>query len=1082
MESPGSRQLPVHHISIRVPWHDGGWNGTVCKSPQANTSCLVLPRIGEGRHDETESRCCGQKFNSLSKDDLPPCVGERASFMAPFELRRKMTHPYAEIFPATHGHFLETEFVHAPYSAACVPFRWMLRENVEGNSKEHIVGLAEELRLGWDPDREPEIRNIGGKEVDTDWVQEQDNQLALLDTFFSAIRPEESLCFFYAKRTPLSDQARRVIVGVGRVVGVGKPTEYLTKQKNPALRCALWERNIHHSIRPGFKDGFLFPYAEVLALANKEGLNPEQFIAFAPKESFEQYSYGSELLNHDDAIASLVACSAAMHRIKEKIEGPWNSVLAWVDSQINKLWCARGPYPGLGSALSAFGYEWGFQHGTLVAYEIELIRQRDGIADAWQVVNEVMTNPSRLASPLSKLITNGLRSGWKSLTGKHRELLCLLSRCAISEDQALRIYDKTKRAEAGINATDDELLKDPYLLFEVDRRAVNPIPFGAVDRGLLPDESIRKEFPLSEPSGLDDPADPRRVRALVVDILENAASEGHTLLPQSWIIKNARDRSLQPPCPLGENVLSASEDYFGGMIHKTSTSKSEVAYQVDRFVEVRSIIRSAVLDRIKGKPHSGNHNWREAIDNGINQPLPENSEERELEEKARVEKAAALEQLFCSRISVLIGSAGTGKTTLLRMLCSLPDVLSGGIVLLAPTGKARVRLEQQTNLPGHGKTLAQFLSKLQRYNPETGAYFPNKKAQRCADFRTVIIDEASMLTEDQLSALIDGTTNVGRLILVGDPRQLPPIGPGRPFVDIVSRLTPVDCEATFPRCRAGYAELTIPRRHKGSELFDILLADHFSGRPLEPGADLVWDVLNGWNAKRLKTVQWSNPDDLNSKLMGELKLALNLSDSDDELGFEESLGGSRFGQIPWAFFWNQTPDRPGAAAKAEAWQVLSPIRATLTGVDAVNRTIQKCFRGKVRELSTADGWGRKFPRPVGPQGLLYGDKVINVINKKRRDVYPKPENEAFIANGDIGMVVGQYKTKSFKGLPWKIEIEFAGQLGLKYGFHSGEFGEGGDNPLELAYCLTVHKTQGSEFGTSFLILNNPCWLLSRELL
>jgi hypothetical protein len=122
------------------------------------------------------------------------------------------------------------------------------------------------------------------------------------------------------------------------------------------------------------------------------------------------------------------------------------------------------------------------------------------------------------------------------------------------------------------------------------------------------------------------------------------------------------------------------------------------------------------------------------------------------------------------------------------------------------------------------------------------------------------------------------------------------------------------------------------------------------------------------------------------------------------------------------------------------------------------------------------------PRPIGPQTILYGDKVINVINQRRWDVWPKPDGDAYIANGDIGIVVGQYKTQRLRGLPRKLEVEFAGQLGTKYGFTPGEFGDEGANPLQLAYSLTVHKTQGSQFKLTFVVLTNPCWLLSRELL
>ena len=393
-----------------------------------------------------------------------------------------------------------------------------------------------------------------------------------------------------------------------------------------------------------------------------------------------------------------------------------------------------------------------------------------------------------------------------------------------------------------------------------------------------------------------------------------------------------------------------------------------------------------------------------------------------------------------------------------------------------------MRLEVQTGMRGAGQTLAQFLIRQQRYDGETGAYFPKPRAPRCGNYRTVVVDECSMLTEEQLAALIDSLSNVERLVLVGDSRQLPPIGAGRPFMDIVRELEPENVETLSPRCGPGYGELTILQRQPGEALADVLLASHFSGRPLDPGADAVLDEGAEGMDGRLRLVRWNHPQELQEKLVSELVEAHNLAGPDDELGFEESLGGARHGDIPWAFFWNRFGENPGAAARAEAWQMLSPVRAGLVGVDALNRMLQTRFRAKARELAETEGWGRKVPRPVGPQKLLYGDKVINVINQRRRDVWPKSAGEAYLANGDIGIVVGQYKTKKLRGLPWKLEVEFAGQPGPKYGFYPGEFGDEGSNPLELAYCLTVHKTQGSEFGITFVVLTNPCWLLSRELL
>jgi hypothetical protein len=142
-----------------------------------------------------------------------------------------------------------------------------------------------------------------------------------------------------------------------------------------------------------------------------------------------------------------------------------------------------------------------------------------------------MEDPAKLDGS-KRFLSAGLRNGWKRLSPQRRALLQLLSRCAISEDQAFRLYDTTACADAEFGASDAEILANPYLLFERDRRSADRAAFGTVDRGLFPDESIRDHFPIPEPSRITDPADPRRVRALVVDLLEEGAAQGHTLLPR----------------------------------------------------------------------------------------------------------------------------------------------------------------------------------------------------------------------------------------------------------------------------------------------------------------------------------------------------------------------------------------------------------------------------------------------------------------------------------------------------------------------------------------------------------------------
>ncbi|MBX7132300.1 MAG: AAA family ATPase [Fimbriimonadaceae bacterium] len=1061
---------PLKHISIRVPWHDAGWDGRVCAAPRLNGSCLKLKRVAEDRDDAAEEAVAGKRLDELPQTKWPACASERMGFMAPFEYVRIANHPYNRGPETSHGHFKETPLRHPPYSAAAVPFAWLLSEAMKT--------LGEEYALDVQAEREPDL---GFK---TQWVQEHLNQTALLDGFAGHLKPERSLCFFYAKQVPFVEDAgaSRILIGVGRVMHVGALQEYAyaTKDLTGKLRSMLWERMIQHSIRQDFEDGFLLPYHAAIALAAQDpDFDPAEIAALSPADRLLEFSHASQLVSHDGAIASLLACAESLRKAMGILPGPWDRCLQWVDARLGELWTARGPCPGLGAALAAFGLE----SATFVARAIA--EKAGDNADPWPLVDKMFADPNKcLPTPLAESIGKTLCNKWSRLPDERRALLKLISRFEMTRVQATTLYVQEERAKAGIEATDKAILANPYLLYELTRLTGDPVSVWTVDRGVFPDAVIRDKHPLPEPSALDAGTDARRVRALAVKVLEDAASAGSTLLPQAQVVLGIRNLTLQPLCEVDADLMNVAKDDFGDTVGVVAMADGAPAMQLGRLGEMGAVIRSAVEKRIGGKRLVVEADWRKLLDDHLAKQGTGKCDE--LEESARAEKTAALKELADSRLSVLIGPAGTGKTTLLSVLCSHPKIEAGGVLLLAPTGKARVRMEQSTrSLQLKGYTIAQFLSP-HRYDGTTGRYGLSAQPAE-AGAHTVIIDEASMLTEEMLAALIQALKGVHRLILIGDPRQLPPIGAGRPFVDVVKHLAPQGVAEKFPRVGPGYAELTIRRRQSGEDREDLQLAEWFSGAPIAAGEDDVFDkVVRSGQSKHVRFEQWETADDLRSRLIDVLVSELKLKGPDDIAGFDATLGGEAWNEM--RFFNPRRGEKAGAAETAEGWQILSPVRSAAHGVPDLNRLIHKQFRQAMIDAARKEGWQRKYPKPMGPEEIVYGDKVINLVNtdpsvwwNKHRKVYPA-KGDAYIANGEIGMAVGFFRKKGLPDLRWKLEVEFSSQPGYKYDFTSRDFGEESNAVLELAYALTVHKSQGSEFGTVILVLPNPCRLLSRELL
>jgi len=161
----------VTHLSIRVPWQDTKWDRRVCTDPINNQSCVVLKTIAENRKDAVEDGCRGEWINDLEDGRKPPCIKERATFLSDHGLTLKVRLNYADWSPA-HKHIERTPLPVPAWGATLVPFRWLLRESAYEIAKNFDLDVSEE--------REPTEPAFLAR---TDWIQNHDNQRALLDAF-----------------------------------------------------------------------------------------------------------------------------------------------------------------------------------------------------------------------------------------------------------------------------------------------------------------------------------------------------------------------------------------------------------------------------------------------------------------------------------------------------------------------------------------------------------------------------------------------------------------------------------------------------------------------------------------------------------------------------------------------------------------------------------------------------------------------------------------------------------------------------------------------------------------------------------
>jgi len=1050
----------MFHLTARVAWHDSRWNGTVCRQPSCNSFCTALDRIREERDDAGEDALAEEPWSNLSPDNLPPCQAESGAFMNEDEWMRRFVHPYAENRKAaeTHSHLRATSVKIPPYATFVVPFAWMLRREQKA--------IDERLPVRLPLDEKPPFSSP--------WVFGRERQKAILDLFSNRLTPERSLVFFYCKEgQPLGDTISRLVMGVGRITTVAPPKEYEVDASEAKPTHLMWDLLIRHSIRPEGTDGFLLPYHEYLEPtgdpdedARREQLLREIAVPADPVH-FRVFSYAAELAPPDIALSTLVRCLDAVRKIREHgiAEGPWERREEWLNEQIAQAWQDRGAFPGLGPALEALG----MRLGTALVLELLSSGTVKSDADPWPTVDAILRGKRKPPQPAYAPDLEAIRNTWIGLSDERRALLMLLSRFALTSAQAMRWFDPKERAKGTTaNVTDDEILANPFRMSEVDLGDWNdsPVSVGLIDRGLLAESTIAAKHPVPAPSTITSSNDPRRLRAALVAVLRDASDNGDALLSVTEALQRAGALDLAHPCVIGSDWPGANRATLNEIVELVDVTGGEseitAALQLKVLKEREHRLRSVLGKRAGKVMVSMEADWENLLVTAISEAGGKYDKGNRRHLQAIEEQASALQRLVSRRLSVLVGRAGTGKTSVMGALMLCDDLAKDGILFLAPTGKARVRLGEVTN--AEAMTIAQFLYRLDRYDGvrQRPKFDGNEKYRK---EKTVVIDECSMLTMDDLIAVLEALdlAHVQRLILVGDPNQLPPIGVGRPFADLVSYLETTEAKATdgSPLGEA-LARLSVEVRTAAgtSENSDALrLASWFTREPQPVDADRVLsDLERGEKFNDLEITFWKTPEKLRSELLAAFQRHLGLHNASDVAGFDTALGLDERGWVPF--------DAPQGS---EHWQVLSPVRMHPHGVHDINRWIQRQFRAK--ELDAAAN-----PRglSLGDESIVRKDKVIQTSNQ-RRDAYnvnEKISHKYYLANGEVGLAArhnGKY-----------MNVVFANRPGLTFGYRKRDFPNGA-GPLELAYALTIHKSQGSEFEKVFVILPKNCRPLSREL-
>lgn len=559
--------------------------------------------------------------------------------------------------------------------------------------------------------------------------------------------------------------------------------------------------------------------------------------------------------------------------------------------------------------------------------------------------------------------------GWMENRHRHEAML-FLYRFGVSPSMVQKIV------AAYSPWVQERISKNPYALV-----ADPGLSFDTVDR-------MAREFGF-------DPGCPERIDAGIGHVLRQNERDGNTSIRKAELIQKASE------------LLDSGESDVIGRIFTDPERLTVTRSLGEEYVSSAWIFSSekSVSARIgsiaSGQPVSFSRKIRDAV--------------------VRAEKASGfsldksqrwgLDMAVNSPVSIITGGAGTGKSTIMRILTDAAETAGLTTALCSPTGKAAKRLQQVTGRP------ASTIHRLLGWRPGITDIQPIE-----AD--VVIVDEASMVDLYLMNALIKGVQRGSRLLLVGDPHQLPSVGPGNVLGDMIGSMS------------VPFTTLEIIHRQK-------------SGGPggIIENAALINDRRNGNGFDSLRPGRFSDGEfccfSEKIKKMGRIT-------RENRPAFNDWIAESIVKAVAEVL-----PERFGYRPMEDV-QVLLPMRVGGLGTNRLNAMLQE----RLNPLK-----GRDEILSGGDDGVVWrwrpGDRVVCVRN----------DYDHMIFNGEQGIVSAVDTERR------AVEVEYP-DLNQSCLYEYSELRD-----IEPAYALTIHKSQGSEFPCVVLGVTTSHYpMLERKLL